>query len=135
MTNSYLLETMMRKNKISRDDLATALCLSLDDLDKKIKGLEEFNTNEISILKNTLKLSQSERNEIFFKEASSYYLISQFLYLYMKKLNYSKKDISRITGLSPYMVTKILKNEGELRITPFIHFCRGLNVSADDFMI
>ncbi len=63
MTNSYLLETMMRKNKISRDDLATALCLSLDDLDKKIKGLEEFNTNEISILKNTLKLSQSDRSQ------------------------------------------------------------------------
>lgn len=66
MTNSLMFEMAILKAQITKSDIADALGISRVSLTRKINNVTEFKASEISLLKNILKLSDQERDKIFF---------------------------------------------------------------------
>ena len=66
MTNTKLLEALISSGSITKKDIANGLNISVDILQKKIDGLDEFNASEITTLKKVLRMDQGECDEAFF---------------------------------------------------------------------
>lgn len=66
MTNTLELEIAIKRARISKKELAKKLNISLQTLYNKISNTVEFKASEISELCNILKLSNKERDLIFF---------------------------------------------------------------------
>lgn len=66
MTNSLMFEMAILKAQVTKSDIADALGISRVSLTRKINNVTEFKASEISLLKNILKLSDQERDKIFF---------------------------------------------------------------------
>lgn len=66
MTNTKLLEALISSGSITKKDIANRLNISVDTLQKKIDGLDEFNASEITTLEKVLRMDQSECDEAFF---------------------------------------------------------------------
>ena len=66
MTNSLMFEMAILKAHVTKSDIADALGISRVSLTRKINNVTEFKASEISLLKNILKLSDQERDKIFF---------------------------------------------------------------------
>ena len=66
MTNSLELELQIKRIGISKKELAKKLGISEMSLFNKIRNETEFKDSEIVALTEALKLSQEQRNIIFF---------------------------------------------------------------------
>lgn len=66
MTNSLELELQIKRVGISKKELAKKLGISEMSLFNKIKNETEFKASEIVALTKVLKLTQEQRNNIFF---------------------------------------------------------------------
>lgn len=66
MTNSLELELQIKRIGISKKELAKKLGISEMSLFNKIRNETEFKASEIVALTEALKLSQEQRNIIFF---------------------------------------------------------------------
>ena len=66
MTNSLELELQIKRVGISKKELAKKLGISEMSLFNKIKNEKEFKASEIVALTKVLKLTQEQRNNIFF---------------------------------------------------------------------
>lgn len=66
MTNSLELELQIKRIGISKKDLAKRLGISEMSLFNKIRNETEFKASEIVALTEALKLTQEQRNTIFF---------------------------------------------------------------------
>lgn len=66
MTNSLELELQIKRIGISKKDLAKRLGISEMSLFNKIRNETEFKVSEIVALTEALKLTQEQRNTIFF---------------------------------------------------------------------
>lgn len=70
LTNSNLFRAAVEKAGIKYKFLAKTLGLTPYGLQKKIDNLSEFKASEISRVSETLNLSESDRNSIFFAKNS-----------------------------------------------------------------
>ena len=68
MLNTQLLDEKIEKSGFKVGYLVENLGLSRNGFDKKRKGINPFRTAEIYVLCDLLKLSESEKAEIFFAE-------------------------------------------------------------------
>lgn len=68
MLNTQLLDEKIEKSGFKVGYLVESLGLSRNGFDKKRKGVNPFRTAEIYVLCDLLKLSESEKAEIFFAE-------------------------------------------------------------------
>lgn len=66
MTNSLELELQIKRIGISKKEIAEKLNISEMSLFNKIKNITEFKASEIAALTDILKLSQEQREVIFF---------------------------------------------------------------------
>lgn len=66
MTNSKLLKDTLHKNGFIQKTLAPLLPISVTSLNYKINGKREFKSSEIKQLQHLLKLSDEQRDLIFF---------------------------------------------------------------------
>lgn len=66
MFESQLLKSKMALNDVTMARLAVEIGVNPSTLNRKFKGISEFNRNEILIIKNFLNLTADEVNAIFF---------------------------------------------------------------------
>lgn len=66
MTDSIELEVAITRAKLTKQEIASKLGITAMGLYKKINNLSEFKASEIVILSKLLKLTNSQREKIFF---------------------------------------------------------------------
>lgn len=66
MTNGKLLKDIAKSKKITLNDLAAAIGITRQGLNKKITNRSEFRVSEVSKLTELLGLSEQQKQAIFF---------------------------------------------------------------------
>lgn len=66
MTNGKLLKDIAKSKKITLNELATAIGITRQGLNKKITNRSEFRVSEVSKLTELLELSEQQKQAIFF---------------------------------------------------------------------
>lgn len=66
MTDSIELEVAITRAKLTKQEIAMKLGITAMGLYKKINNLSEFKASEIVILSKLLRLTNAQREEIFF---------------------------------------------------------------------